>query len=209
MLCGNNVRKHNRAKRTLIGHNEPIHMLSKVVPRQFGFDMVMSQLIFAAALMSTLNSLGNLDLTAYNMKGFVERALSLTILVSKVMHVPGPDFLKIERAQPVLNILISKNSNGVLDYPSYDVFITSFGERRVFYIFDKLDSVGILAARSLVPFEFSKTCSKQASRGVRVSGQALGPFELTNSKFKMDWENTRLFKNLLVALLSTPSEEAL
>jgi hypothetical protein len=143
MLCGSNVRKHRRAKRTSIGHNEPIHMLSKVVPRKLGFDMVMSKFILDAALISTLNYWGILNPTFNDMTGFVESVSGLTTHISEVMHIPGPDFLQNDRAEPALNILIRKKSYGVLDYPSYHVFISSFGERRVLYIFNKVNSVGI------------------------------------------------------------------
>ena len=59
MLCGDYISKNSKTKRALIGNHQSIHMVSKLMSRQFGFDLMMSKLAQAVTFVITFNSRSN------------------------------------------------------------------------------------------------------------------------------------------------------
>ena len=59
VLSSNNVSKNSRTKRALVGNHQSVHMVSKLMPRQFGFDFMVGKLAQTVALVTAFNSRSN------------------------------------------------------------------------------------------------------------------------------------------------------
>jgi hypothetical protein len=198
MLGGSFVNKNSRTKRTLVGNHNPVHMISKIMSRQFGLDFVVGKLTQTVILVATFRSRGHKDITFNNMRRLVLLSSLLTVNILKVMHMPSPKLIEIDRTKPFGSLYAGRDNHGVIDYPSEHVLINILDDTQVPNILTKLHNIWVCFWVCCIPFKDSKPSSKHTARGVRIPGQTLGPFESTNSKFNMCWQYLDFFENLTV-----------
>ena len=61
MLSGDDISKNSGTKRTLVGNNKHVDMISKGVTRKFGSHLVMNKFAVGVTFVRTLDSFGHLD----------------------------------------------------------------------------------------------------------------------------------------------------